>query len=1082
MGARTKVWACAVVMSLAVVPAAQITAQQATAQKAAEVKALPYFTEPAMAPDRGEIAFVSGGDIWTAAASGGEAHLLIAHAAEDGRPRYSPDGKRLAFYSTRTGNGDIYVYTFATGDVQRLTYDDGNDQLDGWSRDGKWIYFSSTSRDIAGMNDIFRVSADGGTPMQVTADRFTNEFFSAPSPDGKSLAFTARGNAIGQWWRKGSSHLDESEIWVMREGATAQYERVTPRGARELWPMWSADGRSLYYVSDRGGAQNVWVKPMGGESRKLTNFTGGRVVWPTISWDGKTILFEHDFEVWKMDTGNGRASAVPLTRRSAPAAPVAERLTLTTGIQEMALSPDGRKVAFAVRGDVYAVSARDGGDAFRVTRTVEAESQVAWSPDSKQIVYVSNREGTPRLYQYDFTSSAETRLTASEKDDARPEYSPDGTMVAFLRDARELRVMDLAGKQERVVATGYLGRPPFAAGRPFAWSPDNKWIAYFDTKEKQFSNVFVVAATGGESKQVSFLPNVDSDSVTWSMDGTHLLFATSQRTEDGRVVRVDLIPRAPKFREDLFRELFQEPRAPRGGPGKAGEAGQAGGQPARPPVKPVEIVVEGIRRRVSTIPVAVDAGAITVSPDGKTLLLIANAGGQQNLFTYSLDELSREPAVARQLTSTAGQKSEAQFTPDGREVYYLSQGQIRAVPLESRQVRTIAVFAEKNVDFDREKMAVFEQAWGLQRDNFYDSKFHGADWNAVHAAYAPRIAGARTPEEMRRLLSLMVGELNASHLGVTSPGQGVNETGKLGLRFDRSEYESAGRMRVTEVIVLGPSALSGQVKVGDYLLAVDGTAVGVRTNLDEVMNGKTTRRVTLTVATSADGSEKREVAVQPVSTGAEKMLLYRQWVEANREYVNRVSNGRLGYVHMPNMGAPALEQFYLDLDTENQAKDGVLIDIRNNNGGFVNVYAIDVLARRSYLGMTPRGFDKGPAPARTALGQRALELPTILLVNQHSLSDAEDFTEGYRALKLGKVVGEPTSGWIIYTSNVTLLDGTAFRIPFIRITGNDGKDMERNPRPVDIPVTRPIGETYTGKDSQIDTAVSELLKQIGPRK
>jgi C-terminal processing protease CtpA/Prc len=217
--------------------------------------------------------------------------------------------------------------------------------------------------------------------------------------------------------------------------------------------------------------------------------------------------------------------------------------------------------------------------------------------------------------------------------------------------------------------------------------------------------------------------------------------------------------------------------------------------------------------------------------------------------------------------------------------------------------------------------------------------------------------------------------------------------------------------------------------------------------------------------------------VQPISGGAERTLLYRDWIEANRAYVDKVSNGRLGYVHIRDMSENALRQLALDLDADNRAKAGVVIDVRHNNGGFVNVYAIDVLARRGYLTMTPRGLPA--SPARTSLGQRSLELPTILVTNQHSLSDAEDFTEGYRTLKLGKVVGEPTSGWIIFTGSATLIDGSQIRMPSTRITSNDGKTMELNPRPVDVPVTRPIGETYTGKDSQLETAVRELLKQIG---
>ena len=260
------------------------------------------------------------------------------------------------------------------------------------------------------------------------------------------------------------------------------------------------------------------------------------------------------------------------------------------------------------------------------------------------------------------------------------------------------------------------------------------------------------------------------------------------------------------------------------------------------------------------------------------------------------------------------------------------------------------------------------------------------------------------------------------------------------------------------------------------MLSVDGIAVSARTNLDEMLDHKVGKRVTLKIAPGGNMAKAKEETVRPISMAAEKALLYRAWVEASRDYVHRVSGGRLGYVHMPDMGTASLAQLSVDLDTENHARDGVVIDVRNNNGGFVNVYAIDVLARRGYLSMTPRG--RLTAPARTVLGQRSLEKPTILVVNQHSLSDAEDFTEGYRTLKLGKVVGEPTAGWIIYTGGTALIDGSNLRLPQIRIDDSEGKPMEMHPRGVDIEVVRPIGESLSGHDTQLDAAVHELVKQL----
>jgi len=332
------------------------------------------FFEPALSPDRSEIAFVSGADIWTVPAAGGEARLLISHPSWESRPLYSPDGKRLAFMSGRTGNGDIYILTFATGELKRLTYDDAAEQLNAWSHDGKWIYFSSTSQDISGMNDVYRVSAEGGTPMAVSADRFASEYFSAPSPDGATLAITARGVPSGQWWRKGHSHLDESEIWLVTASSNPpKYRKLAggenvPGGEKTLWPMWTADGRGIYYMSDRGGAENIWYRPAaGGAPKQITQFKNGRLLWPNISYDGKEIVFERDFQIWKMALPNGTPAPVKIVRRGEPASPAVDHLVLNNQFRDLALSPDGKKIAFAAHGEIFAASAKDGGEAMRVT-------------------------------------------------------------------------------------------------------------------------------------------------------------------------------------------------------------------------------------------------------------------------------------------------------------------------------------------------------------------------------------------------------------------------------------------------------------------------------------------------------------------------------------------------------------------------------------------------------------------------------------------------------------------------------------------------------------------------------------------
>jgi Tol biopolymer transport system component len=250
--------------------------------------ALPSLSDPAISPDGREIAFVAGGDIWTVAATGGEAHLLVTHPATESRPLYSPDGTKMAFVSMRTGAGNIYVLTLASGELTRLTYSDRPDALDGWSHDGKWIYFTSAVNDVGGQGDIFRVSSGGGTPLEVSRERYLGEFESAPSPDGQTIALIAKGLSFAQWWRNGHAHIDETEVWLKPVAESGKYRMLLKADAKHSWPMWSADGKTLFYMSDVSGAENIWAVPVGApESAKgVSHFKEGRVLWPSIGDGG----------------------------------------------------------------------------------------------------------------------------------------------------------------------------------------------------------------------------------------------------------------------------------------------------------------------------------------------------------------------------------------------------------------------------------------------------------------------------------------------------------------------------------------------------------------------------------------------------------------------------------------------------------------------------------------------------------------------------------------------------------------------------------------------------------------------------
>ncbi|UAK26414.1 peptidase S41 [Sphingomonas nostoxanthinifaciens] len=1086
-----------------VATAALATALHAQPTPPPPPEARPSLSEPALAPDGQTIAFVSGGDIWEVPAAGGVARLLVTGAATEGRPLYSPDGKRLAFSSTRGGSPNIYVMDLASGVVTRITYAEAGEELDAWSADGKWLYFASAAHEAGRVPDIFRVAAAGGTPMEVSRERYLAEFQGAPSPDGRTLALMARGISNGQWWRNGASHIDKTELWLKPIDGDA-YRRLLPADAKHAWPMWSPDGSAITYMSDAGGTENLWrVAAAGGTPTQLTRFTGGRVLFPQMAANGQGIVFERDFAVWRFDPASGRAAAVPITLRGAPAGEERHHLTLAS-FQRMALSPDGQKVAVIAHGELFAASAKDGGPAQRITTTVGAEREAVWSPDSRRILTISERGLDHLLVQYEVRGGRATVLTRHGIASV-PVYAPDGKSAAYVIDDRELHRVTFAQgavpARDEILYTGPLGTDGREGPRP-VFSPDGRWIAFPLIDHHSFTNVAVVPAAGGEVRPLSFLANGQMGMIAWSADGKYVLFDTAQRTEDSRIVRIDLLPHVPKYKEDAFRDLFKPTRppgtppaptdatpapavpqplpvaAPKKGKGKTGAKPAAAATPAvpaPPPVPPVTIVWEGLRDRATILPLGLSADTPVISADGKTLIFRANERGQANLYSYNLDELASEPPVAQQLTQSPRPKGDFALAGDGKTLVYLDGGRVIATPVDRPQPKPIAITADMDVDFAAEKRVVFDEAWGTLNRQFYDPKFHGQDWVALRQHFTPYIEGAQTPDELRRDINLMIGELDASHSGINRPARGPgayasDRVGELGLRFDRAAAEAGRGLVVAEVVPLSPAAIE-KVRPGDRLVGIDGRLLRPNDNLDAFLENMVDRRVVLALI-GADGT-KRLAVVRPVSAAAAAGLRYREWVDDRRALVERLSGGRLGYVHLQDMSAESLAQLYLDLDAQNQAKAGVVVDVRNNNGGFVNGFALDVFARKNFLTMTPR--DLFPVPARQALGQRALGTPTILVTNESSLSDAEDFTEGYRALGLGKVVGQPTAGWIIYTGGEPLIDGSVVRVPHIRVQAANGEDMEGHPRPVDIAVERPLGETETGADAQLAAAVKALL-------
>lgn len=1050
---------------------------------------VPYLRSPAPSNNGEQIAFCYAGDIWIVPINGGEARMVTSHNNYDDLPRFSPDDSMLAFTSKRTGNGDIYVISLETEDVQRLTYHDGGDALSCWSPDGKWLYFNC-NRDGMG-SAIHKVSIDGGTPVKIAGDPYETYYNIAVSPDGKTLAFNNNGH---QWWRHGPNPGGMSDIWIVGEAIGSQdYRKITDFAGRNMWPMWNSDGKGLYFVSDRDSMENIWYKDIEhGEAEQITHFEDDRVLRPSISGNGSQIVFERNFGIWHLDLETRDAAPVSITVRADKKVNNVTHRTYDGNINEFALSPDAKKIIFTNRGKIFAASAEKGTEkgrsAFHISNTTSRDGQICWNPDSSKMVYVSDRNGDNQLFLYDFQKKEEKHLTEPDVPARNPKFSQDGKWIAYYHDRDEIRLIDTETHEIRPFIESIFVAGVHASSS-FAWSPDSKWIAFTAGDDNYFFNLYVQNIDETEAKQISFLSHIGCRNVLWSPDGKYVIFGTGQYRTESQIARVDLCPILPDFREDEFDKLFEKEEKKedkdKDEEKKEGEGKEDGDKKNNDEKKkepePVKIVLEGIKHRLRFLSSPqMNAHALAISPDSKMMIYSWHVAGASNLWSICFDE-DRKGDPPKQLTSSKGYKGRVHFVKDGKKIYYLDGGKVHHLKIAENggkdgNPKALETRAEMDTYREDEKMHMFHEAWRLIRDNFYDPELHGADWETVREQLLPVVQGVQTQEDFHEILCLMVGELNASHLGAGGGGGPVNDS-YLGVDFDWAELAESGRFKVTSVLPESPAVLPEEpIKVGEYILAADGVELSADANIWDKLKYKARKRVILSVNDKPEMEGAREVLIQPMNHGTMSNLGYRNWINENAAYVHEKSDGRLGYVHIKAMSYEAYMKLLVDLDTEAHSREGIVVDVRFNGGGHIASFILDVLRKRSFAQSIYR---RGVSTSSTNLGgNRILEKPLIMVQNEHSGSNTEMFSEGFRRFGLGKVVGMPSAGAVIWTTNRNLLDGTWFRVPFVQVATLDGENLEGASRSVDIVVHRPLGEAVQGKDSQLDAAIDHLLKQI----
>ncbi len=1013
---------------------------------------------PALSPDGSRLCFTYQGNLWVSPVKGGPATRLTANDSYDSQPRWSPDGNWIAFCSDREGGSQVFLMPSVGGPVRQVTFHSVPTTVYDWFPDGKSLLVTSlrgTQR-----TSLYRLDVlTGRMKLLLTEENYCR--FPALSPDGNWIAYT-RG-ALLDTIRKNYKGAANFDIYVAPADGSAAPRRLTDSDKNDMWPCWSADSKTVYFTSEREGTATVWKQPRdGGKPVQVVTGAPDAVRWLSIARNGNSLAYECDDRIGVTSAKGGPVTSVPILCRTDERGARASFATYNgTNVSEYELSPDGKRMAFVVRGDIFVVTIDKGGDAKRLTDNPTRDGDMAWSPDGKTLVYSSNRDGGFRLYTVNIATKETKPLTKGTVTDTNPFYSPDGKWIAFRRGPKTgLYAIRPDGTGEQVIVKG-------PNVNEYRWSPDSKWLVYSQEDEIRNQDVWVVGVTPdgqalkpGTPLNVSDHPGFNNNP-QWFADGKKLAFRSNRYhnrdvetiNDSGRytLYTVPLEKEKEKFDEDE-----DAPKPAEKVLDKKDEKAVT-----------VKIDPQEIERRAKQI-VGLDEGigSFSVSPDGKTVVFTARSLGQGDIWQVSTDG-----GAVQRLTTTGIAPGDFEWSPDSSRFYFVSGSAIHWLPRGGGAMGTVAFTVRMEIDRLVDYRATFDEAWQILNDRYYDPKFHGADWNALRVKYRDKVAAVTVRQDFNYLMTELLGELNSSHTGFNGGGaRPARETGYLGVWHDDS-YDGPG-VRVKTVLQRGPADREeSRLQPNDYILSVDGQDVTADSSYDRAMAEKVGRTVTLLVNTKPDKTGARTVKIKPVSFGDWRGLLYEKWLDERRAVVEKASGGQLGYLHVPDMGDAARNRFERELFSVGQRKAGMIIDLRFNNGGDTHDSLLKILERnRHYFTFAPRTETPFAEP------ERAYTKPIILLVNEFALSDAEVFTNGFKELKLGKVIGTPTMGWIIFTTGTGLLDGSFMRVPHIGCYTLDGRDMENWGVPPDILVENAPAETIAGRDIQLERAVQELLK------
>ena len=1005
---------------------------------------LRFASRPSLSPDGKTIYFSYDGDLFTVASTGGQAMSFLSMKGNQNHPVPSPDGKYLAFSSDINGNQDVYVIPMAGGAARQLTFHEAADFPVSWSADSKYIFFES--RRASATRTTFRVAVEGGTPQELFDGYFTTIVNLVENPATGEFFFNESAESINFPTRKRyvGDHNPNIISWNPR---SRKYTELTDYIGKDAWPMVDAKG-NLYYVSDEANKESNIVRYVkGGKPVQLTSFDRS-VQYPKISKDGSAIVYLLDYQIHVFDTKTGK-DAVP-------------QITLSSGDNDVRrsfekqkptsadVSPDGKKFAFAIRGLLYVSDTKCKYFQRLATPSDERVHEVCWSGDSKTIYYTRTEKGYTGLYSIPADNSgAEKTVYAPARNVKSLTLSHKGDKIAFVDGQRNLMICNIADNVvEKVAEAEFWSFWNYS----LAFSFDDSVLA-FEAMKRFEPDIFICDLK--EKKVVNLTNSASTETeMVFSPDGKNM-FITAVITASAfprgfncALYKLPLRKYDSKFKSENYDSLFSKEKTKKD--------------------STVVIDYDNVFDRLQRLERrGTQNGLFVFESKGKALLFYnSNGDAGREVRALDINDPEARPKPVKGLMPGA-------FFASKTDLYHISSGTVSRV--EPNSLTATPIEASVNVDkvLSDEFRQMFYEVWAVLDQNFYDVNLHGTDWQAVREYYSSLLPYVKNRDQLRTLIADMLGELNSSHLGFNSMGSEEKKETAIrslitGITFDReSPY------KVADIVPWSPAdKVEVDIRKGDVLVAVDGVKVDPKENREKYFSSPVAKdEVRLTFSR---GGKEKDVKVHTTSFNEYKSLMYRQWEDECKAKVEKEGKGRIAYLHMRAMGVGDLDNFYREMHTYAVNRDALILDLRYNNGGNVHKEVIDFLRQKQHYRWSYRDFPTTSHPNVTPADK-----PVVVLVNEHSLSDAEVTSNGIKTLGIAKLVGTETYRWIIYTSSVGLIDGSSCRMPAWGCYNNEGLDLENIGVKPDIYVKTTFKDRISHEDPQLDAAIKEVLSQLG---